>query len=177
MTDSRVLYLIACAAPPALRIRTGIEACQRAGWEVCLILTPSARRWLAGDIAELESLTGHKVRSEYKLPTEADVLPPPDALLVAPGTFNTLSKWALGISDTLALGLVTEALGLTLPVTVLPYLNAAQAAHPAFPHTIQVLRDSGVTVLLGNSGFLPHTPKHGDPDSYPWDAAVQALPH
>lgn len=176
MTDSRVLYLIACAAPPAQRIRTGIERAQAAGWGVCLVLTPSAARWLSADMADLATLTGHPVRTDYKLPGQPDVLPPPDAILVAPATFNTLNKWAQGIADTLALGLVTEGIGLQLPVVALPYLNQAQAAHPALSRSVEFLRASGVTVLLGDGGFVPHVPKHGDLDGYPWDAALAALP-
>jgi flavoprotein len=37
--------------------------------------------------------------------------------VVAPATFNTINKWAQGISDTLALGLLNEATGLGLPST------------------------------------------------------------
>jgi hypothetical protein len=65
------------------------------------------------------------IRSEYKQPDAADVLPPPDAIVVAPATFNTINKWAAGISDTLALGLLTEAIGKRLPVVALPFINAA----------------------------------------------------
>jgi phosphopantothenoylcysteine synthetase/decarboxylase len=124
----------------------------------------------------LEQVTGHVVRSTYKLPEEADVLPPADAMMVAPATFNTLNKWASGISDTLALGLVTEAIGLQLPLVALPYLNQAQAAHPALSRSVSFLRECGVTVLLGNGGFTPHAPKHGDVNAYPWDAALAVLP-
>ncbi|MFE0374762.1 flavoprotein [Streptomyces inhibens] len=175
MSDSRVLYLIACAAPPTRRIRTGIEMAQKAGWDVCLVLTPSAARWVEQDMPLLQEMTGHPVRTAYKLPDEPDVLPSPDAILVAPATFNTLNKWAQGISDTLALGLVTEAIGLQLPLVALPYLNQAQAAHPALGQTVDFLRANGVTVLLGDGGFVPHVPKHGDLDGYPWDAAFAAL--
>ncbi|MFD9863719.1 flavoprotein [Streptomyces alboflavus] len=175
MTD-RVLYLISCAAPPSRRIRTGIEQAQAAGWDVCQVFTPSAARWLGGELPQLEDLTGHPVRTSYKLPDEPDVLPPPDAILVAPATFNTLNKWALGISDTLALGLITEAIGLGLPLVALPYLNRAQAAHPALATSVDLLRANGVTVLLGEGGFIPHEPKHGDLDAYPWQAALDALP-
>jgi hypothetical protein len=176
VTNSRVLYLISCAAPPTRHVRTGIEKAQAAGWDVCLVTTPSARRWIDAEVSELEQLTGHVVRSEYKLPEQADVLPPPNAILVAPATFNTLNKWAAGISDTLALGLVTEAIGLPLPIVSLPYLNNAQAAHPALNRSVSFLRDCGVTVLLGKGGFVPHVPKHGNADAYPWDVALNALP-
>ncbi|WP_325052762.1 flavoprotein [Streptomyces triticirhizae] len=171
-----MLYLIACAAPPARHIRTGIEKAQAAGWEVCLVLTPSAARWLEADLPELARLTGHPVRTDYKLPGQPDLLPPPDAILVAPATFNTINKWSAGIADTLVLGLITEAIGLHLPLVALPYLNQAQAAHPALGKSTEFLRAQGVTVLLGEDAFVPHVPKRGDVAAYPWDLAIEALP-
>ena len=157
-------------------VATGITRAQAAGWDVCLVLSPSAHHWLEPDLPALAQLTGHPVRHQYKHPDEPDVLPPPDALLVAPATLNTLTKWADGHADTLALGLITEALGLRLPQVALPYLNTAQAAHPAFHRSVTTLREHGVTVLLGDGGHTPHPPKHGNAAAYPWDAAIAALP-
>ncbi|MEU7162614.1 flavoprotein [Streptomyces chrestomyceticus] len=141
---------------------------------------PSAYRWATedaeGEIEALGALTGHPVRHQYKLPSQDDVLPPPDALLVAPLTSNTLAKWATAISDTLALGLITEGIGLGLPTVALPHFNNAQAAHPAIARHVAFLREAGVTVLLGDNGFVPHKPRHGDLDAYPWQAAIDALP-
>jgi len=177
---THTLYVIACAAPPARRIQIPVRAAQQAGWDVCVVFTPSAYRWASedapGEIEALEQLTGHPVRHQYKLPSQDDVLPPPDALLVAPLTANTANKWAAGISDTLALGLITEGIGLELPIVALPHWNSAQHAHPAVDRTISVLRAVGVTVLLGEGGFVPHRPRHGDLDAYPWHAALDALP-
>jgi hypothetical protein len=143
----RVLYLVCCAAPPALRAAGLVASAQARGWDVCVICTPTAARWLADQVGSLADLTGHPVRSQYKLPGEPDVLPPADAMLVAPATSNTIAKWALGISDNLALGLITEAVGLRLRVAALAHLNAAQAAHPAFAGHVATLRAAGVTVL------------------------------
>ncbi|MFL4909510.1 flavoprotein [Streptomyces sp. MMS24-I2-30] len=180
---TRTLYLIACAAPPARRLHIPISAAQEAGWNVCTILTPSAYRWLSedavGEIEALEQRTGHPVRSQYKLPSQPDVLPPPDAMLVAPTTSNTLNKWAAGISDTLALGLITEAIGMQIPTVALPHWNDAQGRHPAVTRSVQELRAAGVTVLLGDrsqGGFIPHPPRYGDLDAYPWQAGIDALP-
>ena len=124
----------------------------------------------------LTELTGHPIRHQYKLPSQDDVLPAPDALLVAPLTSNTLNKWAAGISDTLALGLITEGIGLQLPIVALPHWNDAQHAHPAVARSVETLRTAGVTVLLGDGGFVPHKSRHGDLAAYPWQAAVDALP-
>ncbi|WP_435245139.1 flavoprotein [Streptomyces tendae] len=177
---TKTLYVLACAAPPARRLQIPIRAAQEAGWDVCAILTPSAYRWATedaeGEIEALQNLTGHPVRWQYKLPSQQDALPEPDALLVAPLTSNTLAKWASAISDTLVLGLITEGIGRGLPIVALPHFNAAQAAHPAIPGHVQLLRDAGVTVLLGEQGFQPHPPRHGDLDAYPWQAAINALP-
>ena len=162
-----VLYAVACAAPPVLHLRALIAKAQDSGLDVCLICTPTAARWLANDIEELAGTTGHPVRSSYKLPAEPDVLPPADAVLVAPLTFNTLNKWAAGISDTLALGLINEAIGQRIPVVTLPYINDALAAHPATAASVQTLRSAGVTVLDGGERYTP--------DTYPWELILGAL--
>jgi phosphopantothenoylcysteine synthetase/decarboxylase len=133
----------------------------------------------------LEALTGHPVRHQYKLPWEADVLPAADAMLVCPATSNTINKWAQGISDTLALGLITEAIGKGLALVALPYCNLQQASHPAFGVSVRVLRSAAVSVLLddgsgdGDGGFVPHSAGSGagasERPAYPWAAGVAAL--
>ncbi|MGP3978983.1 flavoprotein [Streptomyces sp. 8N114] len=179
MTQRGTLYLIACAAPPARRLPVPIRAAQEDGWDVCAILTPAAYRWATedaeGEIEALRQLTGHPVRWQYKLPSQADALPEPDAMLVAPLSCNTLNKWAAAISDTLALGLITEAIGLKIPTVALPHWNHAQDLHPATRRSVEELRAAGVTILLGDGGFTPHRPRHGNLDAYPWQAGLDAL--
>lgn len=175
-TESRgVLYVVSCAAPPVLEIETLIRLAQTDGWDPCLILTPTAARWREPDLPALAELTGHPVRTAYKMPWESDVLPPADAMLVCPATSNTINKWALGISDTLALGLITEAIGKGLPLAALPYCNVRQTMHPAWDMSVAVLRSAGVTVLLGEGGFVPHEPGEGKRGEYPWQAGIDAL--
>src|SRR6266508_4317513 len=130
----RVLYVVACGGRPAGDLPAFVEEAQEAGWEVCVIATPSALKFM--DLPRLAELTGHAVRYDYKQPDEPDVLPPPDAMVVAPATFNTINKWATGISDTLALGLLNEAIGLRLPVVAIPFPNIALAQHPAFRRSL-----------------------------------------
>jgi phosphopantothenoylcysteine synthetase/decarboxylase len=170
-----VLYLIVCGAPPARDAGRLVELAQAEGWDVCVIATPSGRSFI--DPAALEAATGHLVRSQYKQPDEADVLPPPDAIVVAPATFNTINKWAAGISDTLALGLLTEAIGKRLPVVALPFVNAAQAEHPAFQGSIDRLRAAGVQLLYGPNVLELHEPGTGSQrvGLFPWRLTLEAL--
>ncbi len=173
--NTRVLYLIACGAPPTSEVASLVSLAQQRGWDTCVLTTPAGRKF--GDLAELERLTGHPVRSEYKNPGEPDVLPDADAIIVAPATVNTINKWAMGICDTLALGILVEAIGKRLPIVAVPFTNRAHAAHPAFAENVAKLRSWGVAVLFDQG--LPALPGPGTPEGqlqpFPWLQALEAL--
>jgi hypothetical protein len=86
-----------------------------------------------------------------------------------------INKWAAGIADTLVLGLLCEAPGRGLPVVVLPYLNAAQAEHPALAESIERLRRVGVRVLFGPDVLPLHRPRQEKRDRYPWHLILPAI--
>jgi phosphopantothenoylcysteine synthetase/decarboxylase len=173
---SRVLYILACGAPPSKDVGVLVKLAQDRGWEVCVITSPRGRTFV--DVPALEALTGHPVRSEYKLPAEPDVLPPADAIIVAPATTNTINKWAAGIQDTLLLGLIVEGIGKRLPIVAMPVANYAQAAHPAFGESITKLRSWGVTILYGPEVYQLPAPGTGGSltTSFPWHRTLDALP-
>ena len=135
-----------------------------------MIATPSGRGFI--DVAALQAASGYPVRSEYKQPEDDDVLPAPDAIVVAPATFNTVNKWAAGISDTLALGILNEALGLGLPVIAVPFPNIALARHPAFRRSMADLEALGVRLLFDPETHPLPTPNLGPAsrDLFPWQA-------
>ncbi|MGH3973789.1 MAG: flavoprotein [Pseudonocardiaceae bacterium] len=169
----RVLYLIVCASPRAQHIGELVSRAQARGWTVYAIPTPQAQMFI--NRPALERQTGFWVRSEYEQRgTMDDPLPPPDAILVCPATFNTINKWAYGLADTLALALLTEAIGLGLPLVAAPALNSAQAAHPAFDRSIAALREMGVTVLYGPGVYEPGPPGTGG-RPYDWELPLRAL--
>ncbi|MEC4570822.1 flavoprotein [Streptomyces virginiae] len=70
------------------------------------------------------------VRSRYKRPTDPDVWPAADALLVAPATVNTVNGWALGLTDRFVVGVAAEAICKGTPPAVMPCANTAYARHP-----------------------------------------------
>ena len=154
-TARSVLYIITCAAGAAPQVYDVVNVAQKANWDVCVILTPNATRFV--DIAYLTQLTGHPVRSEYKRPEDPDALPRPDAILVFPATFNTLNKWALGISDTLALGLLCEYTGLKKPLLAIPVVRKGGGldTHPAFIRSLRLLRRYGVHVFYEPDMYAP----------------------
>ncbi|MET8114699.1 flavoprotein [Streptomyces prasinus] len=165
------LYVVVCASGIAGDVGTLITAARQRGWDVGVVATPQGLGFL--DTEAIEAQTGYPIRSAWRKPGEARPLPPADAIAVAPATFNTVNKWAAGISDTLALGILCEAYGMGVPITVLPYLNAAQAAHPAYRQSLERL--TGMGVLVGRS-YEPHRPKAGGgTDRFRWTEALDLL--
>jgi hypothetical protein len=171
---SRVLYLFGSAAPPVFDVAKVIEDAQRRGFDVCLGLTPTAARWLGDQLSALEELTGHPVRSEYKLPGQPDVWPKADVIAVAPATFNTVNAWALGLTRDFVVGVVAEGIGKRIPTIAMPCVNAAYVQHRQFERSVAELREMGVEVLYGEGGFVPNQPGQGRPKEYPWHLVLDA---
>jgi len=177
VAERRCLYVVVCGGSPAEDVLRVVELGQRAEFAVAVVPTQMALRFIE-DIGAVERASGLPVRSDFKRPEEPDVLPLPDAILVAPLTFNSLNKWAAGISDTLAMGLLNEALGLGVPIAAVPWVNAQLAKHPAAVESLKRLRAAGVEFT---SGFGHPSSRIPGPDgtvgqpAYPWDEIEAVL--
>ena len=171
MTDGaparRVLYWIVCAAPEVQGWQDEVRQFQEDGWDVYAFPTQTAASWL--DLDSLAQVSGHAVRTRPRLPHEKDELPPADAVLVAPATFNTLNQWAAGINDTLVLGLLNELLGLQVPIVVAMYCKSALAAHPVYRQNITRLQQAGATILEGERSITLRD------DGFCWTAVRDTL--
>ncbi|WP_328725821.1 flavoprotein [Streptomyces sp. NBC_00259] len=167
------LYVVVCAAGIAGDVGTLITAAQEQGWDVGVVATPQGLGFL--DRTAVEERTGYPIRSAWRRPGDPRPLPPADAIAVAPATFNTINKWAAGISDTLALGILCEAYGVGIPIAALPSLNAAQAAHPAYRRSLDGLREMGVLIGDHEPGL---TEAGGGVGHFRWEQALELLaPH
>jgi phosphopantothenoylcysteine decarboxylase len=161
-----VVYLVVCAAPPAQHVQDFVKLAQEANWDVCMIATPQATNFL--DIPFLEAITGHPVRSEYKRVGTSDIFPKMDAMVVAPMTLNTTTKWAQGNADTLALSQLCKGLGLRLPIVAAPCISGPFSHHPAFSTSIALLRACGIQILYDPEQYPA-------PNIVPWDSIFGKL--
>jgi phosphopantothenoylcysteine synthetase/decarboxylase len=170
-SPGRVLTVIVCGAGPASEVGTLVKLARERAWTVQVIATPAALGFL--DVPAIEIQTGSPVRSHYGKPGEPRSRPA-DAIIAAPATYNTINKWAQGISDTYALGILAETTALGVPIVVLPFVNSALAARAPFRRSIEELRREGVRILLGPGGVEPHQPHTGGDliASYPWHLAL-----
>lgn len=150
-----VMYLISCATSSTPLIYDYVSAAQVAGWDVHVLLTPSARPFV--DESRLTALSGHKVWSEFQRPGEPDIWPPADVVVVFPASFNTLGKWAMGISDTFALSWLNHYTGLRKPIVAVPCFRTGSGldTHPALARNLRLLRRYGIHVIYEPETYPP----------------------
>jgi phosphopantothenoylcysteine synthetase/decarboxylase len=169
------LQIVVCAAGPAADVTQLITAASQQSWTTAVTATPSALDFV--DAAAIEGLTGHPVRSTYRSsPGTRRSFPGADALIIAPATYNSLNKIALGIADNYAMTTVAELIGRQVPTVVVPFVNAALAARAPFQRAVDGLRGERVRVLLGtDDGWEPHPPGSGNDRqrAFPWRAAFE----
>jgi phosphopantothenoylcysteine synthetase/decarboxylase len=142
------------------------------GWSVCVIPTPQAAGWI--DATALAEQTGYPVRHDYRQPGDSKSLPPAEAIVVAPATFNTINKWAAGISDNYALGILNEAVGLGLCLVAAPYAKVSLAAHPVFKENLNRIESYGASILpneIIRQDQTNSTPSQG----YYWKSVVDTI--
>ncbi len=171
---ARELSVVVCGAPPASGVGALVRLAQQRSWTVRVVPTPDALSFV--DAAELETMTGNKVEVGYRSPS--DPRPPrPDALIVAPATFNTMNKCALGITDTHALGVIAEAIGRQVPVVMVPWVNAPLAAREPFRRSVAALRDERVCTLLRGEdpAAEPFGAENSETSDFPWQRALDMI--
>jgi phosphopantothenoylcysteine synthetase/decarboxylase len=154
--------LVVTGAPLAPRCVDIAEALTQAGWSVQVVTTPAAVGWV--DDATISILSGQPSVSEHR-DASAAKRTDPDAVVVAPATFNTIAKAALGIADTYALSQLCEAIGAALPIVMVPMINNKLWGHPGLAGHLQTLISAGVSFVdpqTGSDSPAPVTSGTGD---------------
>ena len=137
-------YLIVTGAKTARQVPQLLRALSSHCQRLLTLLTPNAARVVSP--RELALVPGHQIVESY---FDAALLPRPrpGTVVVAPCSFNTLNKLAVGISDNLALSIVTQAIGRGDPVLVAVSVNPLLWAHPRAQLSAATLRQWGCTIL------------------------------
>lgn len=139
-----MVYLVGCGSRATSSLPELATWCVEQGFDPWIIPSPTGLQFL--DVLAAERASGHPVFATL-IPAATAALPGADLVVVAPATFNTVTKLAVAASDTLALAVTNEALGAGVPVLLVPWCNADLRRHPAFPIALRTLRDWGYTVV------------------------------
>jgi len=127
----------------------------KAGAEVQVVMTPSAREFIAP--LTLSTLTGKPVITEFftantgEWHSHVDIGLWADAMVIAPATACTIGKMAHGVADNM---LVTTYLSAKAPVFVAPAMDLDMMAHPSTTANLNLLRSYGNHIIEPASGEL-----------------------
>ena len=160
----RVLTIVACGAGPAAAIGTCVKLAQDRGWAVQVVATPAALDFF--DQQAIADQSGSPVRSQYAKPgAPRPGSPTPSSSPRPPTTPST--KWAHGISDTYALGILAEATGLDVPIVVLPFVITALASRTPFRRSVESPRRRGDDPARPGAASSRTAPHRRRPDRQP----------
>ncbi len=132
-----------------------VRGLQKAGHDVTVVMTRSARRFV-GELT-FEAITRRRViTSQWAPGLNADIehialATHSDLLLVVPATANVIGKFAHGLADDFLSSLY---LATTAPVLLAPAMNTHMLAHPAVQANLQTLAGRGVRFVDPGEGYL-----------------------
>ena len=139
----KTIFLFVTGAGTCTQTPDLIRALLAHGYTVYSVLTPNVA--LVASPKALMDVPGNRWISEYNQP-------PPDiypfgTLLVAPCTFNTFNKIALGLADNLATAMIADGLGAGQRVIIAPSMNHGLWAHPQTKVSHQRLEKWGCEIV------------------------------
>lgn len=157
MEDNGVTFLIVCAGGPIAWTLRRLWAELRSGRRVSVVATPQAAAWFdaQGVTDQIQAMTGWPVRCELPSPPEPTFDPPGSSVLVSPCSLNTLTKWADGHSDNLAISLLCEAVGRGVPTRAEVSVSGPYASHPATGQALTRLGQLGVELVRAHRTTEP----------------------
>jgi phosphopantothenoylcysteine decarboxylase/phosphopantothenate--cysteine ligase len=132
-----------------------VRGLQKAGHDVTVVMTRSARRFV-GELT-FEAITRHRViGSQWTPGLNADIehialATSSDLLLVVPATANVIGKFAHGLANDFLSSLY---LATTAPVLLAPAMNTHMLEHPAVQANLQALASRGVRFVEPGEGYL-----------------------
>ncbi len=152
---SRKIILAVTGSIAAYKAALILREFQKRGWDVQVVMTENATRFVAP--LTFQALSGQKVIVDQFRDLSENGLDHifltegADALLVAPATANIIAKFACGIADDFLSSLY---LACKVPVFIAPAMNDRMYLHPATQENLQKLQERGVVIISPQKGEL-----------------------
>lgn len=144
---NQTVYVIITAASKLRLAQEFVDRLAALGGHVVLTATPNAATALVSQKLVLPKNAEIRLEGQNILHQSTTKLPSPDVVIVAPGTFNTVSKIAAGIADNYPMTLIATAIADRIPVILAPSYDVFWG-HPIHSEHLSRLRAWGVQVVL-----------------------------
>ena len=143
MSDESTIFLYVSASGRCIHVPELIRALVANNYTVYSVLTPNvAQVTPIGPLMEVQG--NHWIHTYEQKPLDRF---PFGTTLVAPCTFNTFNKIALGLADNLATSMIADALGAGNRVIIAPAMNHGLWAHPQTKASLTRLESWGCEIV------------------------------
>ncbi len=143
MGDEAAIFLFVTGAGTAVQTPALIRVLVAHRYTVYSVLTPNVAQ--VTPPAPIMDLPGNQWIHAYRqAPLDRY---PFGTLLVAPCTFNTFNKIALGLADNLATAMIADGLGAGCRVVIAPSMNCGLWAHPQTKLSAERLQSWGCEIV------------------------------
>lgn len=143
MADEQALFVCVTAAGVVRDAGEIVRGALAVGWEVYGVATPNVASIIPP--RKLFSTPGCTWIRDYGYPPLDRY--PFGTILVAPCTFNTFNKIALGMADNLLTAMVADALGAGCRIVIAPAMNHGLWNHPQTGRSADQLASWGCTLV------------------------------
>lgn len=155
MLKGKTVVVGVCGGIAAYKSCEVVSRLRKLGADVHVIMTEHATEFVRP--LTFETLSNNPCVSDmFRRQTEWEVehislAKKADLFVVAPATANFVGKFANGIADDM---LTTTVMATKAPVLLAPSMNEGMLTSSAFVRNLALLRETGVSVVDGDSGFL-----------------------
>lgn len=144
--EGKRIALCTCGSVAILKAPELARELMRNGAEVFVVMSYNSQKLISPIM--LEWATGNPVVTEITGKIEHIMLSKSiDIVIIAPATANTISKIAMGIDDTPVTSLVTSALGLGIPILLVPAMHSSMYRNPIVLKNMEKLASMGISIL------------------------------
>lgn len=143
MSETNAIFLFVTAAGTCGQVPAILHSLLDRDYTLYSVLTPNVAQVMPP--ALLMDIPGNRWIHAYR--QEPLDRYPFGTLLVAPCTFNTFNKIALGLADNLATAMIADGLGAGCPVVIAPSMNRGLWAHPQTKSSLERLLAWGCTIV------------------------------
>lgn len=174
MLDGKIIYVITTGANKSKNVKNLLDDLNKEG-ATCIVMPTE----MSCSIMDLSVLDEYLVKKDFTFDHSLNEqrIPEEDIIIVAPCTFNTFSKIAMGIADNYPLSVLQESIGKGKYIVIAPSMNQGFFNHPVTKENFKkILSFGNISIvypefIYDNSGNLEKI------TMAPWEKILDTVCH
>lgn len=175
MLNNKVIYVVTTGANKSKDIKILLDYLKAEGATCILMPTPNSCK-----IMNLRAVEEYRIKKDFTFNRADSVnerIPEENAVVVAPCTFNTLSKIANGIADNYPLSIIHSAIGYGKYIVIAPSMNQGYFNHPITQENIAKINSFGNVSIIYPEYIYNENGELDRITMAPWEKILDSICH